>query len=629
MKTGWISLAIFLLAFLAYSNTLQHGFTLDDEAVITSNDFTKAGISGISDIFSKDTFYGFLKSDDRTIVAGGRYRPFSLLLFALTWQLFGQNPFAFHLLSVLLFALTCVVVYRTLLLLLRERLGQAHATVLSFFAAILFTVHPIHTEVVANVKGCDEILSLLFSLATIYCVLQAIDKQKITWHIGAAVAFFIACLSKENAATFLLVVPMALYYFRTPASQTLRQSAAQLFRWTVPLLAAFAVFFVIRGIIVHWSYGDGTSLGLMNNPFVKVQGRQWVPFSVGEKMATIFFTLGIYLKLLFVPHPLTHDYYPRHIDIMTFGHPGALVSLLIYIALVVVAVRGFQQKSLLSFGILYYLITLSIVSNLFFPVGTNMSERFLFMPSVGFAIVAGHLLLRLVKKDADVAGLKLPMILLAVVSALFLLKTLTRNPDWASNDTLFFKDVEVSQNSTKIQTSCGAALYNRSLQEKDPAARHNLVQQALTHLNKAVEIHPNHIPAIFYRGLCYEHLKNYDEAIRNYAAVTRLNPDYPVRVNLARALKEVGRDNLEQKRDYKLALEYLNESWGQNRNDAECAYLLGVAHRRSGNNAEAATWLKKAVELDASNAQYQLELNAAGDAAQPTEWRRNENESDQ
>ena len=57
----------------------------------------------------------------------------------------------------------------------------------------------------------------------------------------------------------------------------------------------------------------------MNNPFLKIEGNQWVPFSGAEKMATIFYTLGYYIKLLLVPHPLTHDYYPRHIDIMNWG----------------------------------------------------------------------------------------------------------------------------------------------------------------------------------------------------------------------------------------------------------------------------------------------------------------------
>ena len=613
MRTGVLSLFIFMLAFAAYFNTLHHGFTLDDEAVITGNAYTKAGLKGIPDILTHDSFQGFLQTEDqKNIVAGGRYRPLSVILFAAIWQFFGENPFVFHLVTVLLYALTCLTLYRTLLLLFQERLGAQRAGLLSIFGAILYTLHPVHTEAVANVKGCDEILSMLLSLVALYSVLKYADTQKKGWIIGAAAAFFAACLSKENAATFLLVIPLSLYFFRNREAQDLKQSAQRLFELTAPLLVAFAVFFVLRGFIVNWTYGSGTASGLMNNPFVKVEGDQWVPFRFTEKLATVFYTLGLYVKLLVFPHPLTHDYYPRHIGIMTFSSPGAFLSLLLYIALAVLAVRGFRQRTVLSFGIFVFMITLSIVSNLVIPVGTNMSERFLFMPSVGFAVVAGQFLLSLTAGAADWSGLRIPLAVLGIAGALFLTKTVTRNRDWVSNDVLFFKDIEVSKNSAKIQTSCGASLYNRSLQEADPGIRRHMVDQALGYLNRAISIHPNHIPAIVYRGLCHEYLENYNEAIRNYAAVRRINPDYPVNVYMGRALRQAARlFYIEQQKDAKMALEYLNKSWEQNDQDSETAWLFGVVYAQMNQADETIRWFEKALALAPSNVRFMTGLSQA------------------
>ena len=127
---------LFAFAFLLYANTLTHGFVLDDSIVITDNMFTKEGVSGIPGILSKDTFFGYFKVEGKAeLVMGGRYRPLTLVLFALVYQLAGESSFVFHLLTVLLFATTCLVLYRTLLLLFRPRLGDDHSAMLAWLAA--------------------------------------------------------------------------------------------------------------------------------------------------------------------------------------------------------------------------------------------------------------------------------------------------------------------------------------------------------------------------------------------------------------------------------------------------------------------------------------------------------------
>ncbi|HRI59336.1 MAG TPA: hypothetical protein PK228_06425, partial [Saprospiraceae bacterium] len=139
------SVLIFAFAFLLYANTFSHGFVLDDSIVITDNMFTKKGAEGIPGILSKDTFFGYFKVEGKAeLVMGGRYRPLTLVLFALVYQLFGESTFVFHLLTVLLFATTCVVLYRTLLLLFRPRFGEDYTVLLAWMSAVLFAAHPIH-----------------------------------------------------------------------------------------------------------------------------------------------------------------------------------------------------------------------------------------------------------------------------------------------------------------------------------------------------------------------------------------------------------------------------------------------------------------------------------------------------
>lgn len=608
------SLLLFGFAFLLYAGTLTHGFVQDDAIVITDNMFTTKGTEGIPGILTKDTFFGFFKVEGKeTLVSGGRYRPLTLVLFACLYQFAGNNPFPFHLLTVLLFAGTCVVLYRTLLLLLKGwEAGREQAPLIAWMAALLFAAHPIHTEVVANIKGCDEIVTLLGSLGALWLTLRAYDTGKMMWGILAAAVFFLACLSKENAATFVVVIPLALWFFR-PATP------GQSIRTSVPVWAGFLVFFIIRGSILQWKFG-AAPMELMNNPFLKIEGSQWVAFSSGEKLATIMYTLGRYIQLLVFPYPLTHDYYPRTIGIMTFAKPMALLSLAGYGFLLWYALKGITQRDPVRFGILFFLLTISIVSNLVFPVGTNMGERFAFMPSAGFCLAVATLLSRLSnwKTAVGIAG---------AAALVFSVMTLLRNPVWASNEKLFFTDVKTSVNSAKINNACGGVLFEKAQKEKDPAEQKKMFEQAFNYASQAIKIYPNYKDALLTRAGCQFYLKNFDGAVADYRLAAQIaSGDPKPQSYLALALREGGKYFGEQKGDLAKAMQFLSESWQINPKDAETARLLGVANGVQRKNAEALEWFKKAVELAPENASYLFDLGTAyyimGDAVNGEAYRK-------
>ena len=109
-------IVIFTICCLLYANTLTHDYTLDDAIVIYDNEFTTQGFAGIDDLLKYDTFRGFFKEEGKeALVAGGRYRPLTPILFAIQYQFFGANPIAGHLLNLLLYALTCLMLYIVLL----------------------------------------------------------------------------------------------------------------------------------------------------------------------------------------------------------------------------------------------------------------------------------------------------------------------------------------------------------------------------------------------------------------------------------------------------------------------------------------------------------------------------------
>ncbi len=614
------SALLFVFAVLLYANTLTHGFVQDDAIVITDNMFTQQGIRGIPGILSKDTFFGFFKVEGKeTLVSGGRYRPLTLVFFALMYEVFGPNPLPYHLLTVLLFAATVVLLYRVLLVLLRGwQAGHAQAPLVAWMSALLFAAHPIHTEVVANIKGCDEIVALLGSLGALWLVFRYADTGRVLWAILAGVVFFLACLSKENAVTFTVVIPLALWYFRGyKIGATLRVSLS--------VWIGFAVFFVLRGSILNWKFG-GTPLDLMNNPFLKIEGGRWVAFSFAEKMATILFTLGKYVQLLVWPHPLTHDYYPRFIGIKTFADGAVLISGLLYVGMLWLAGRGLKRREPVSFGIWFYLLTISIVSNIIFPIGTNMGERFAFMPSVGFCLVVALLLARLPSWKMS-TGIALG------IAALFSVKTILRNPVWVSNERLFLTDAHTSVNSAKINNACGGLFFEKAQVEKDSAQRRALLRQSLEYAERALRIYPNYKDALITRAGCRFYQQDFEGAVNDYRLAAEMAPnDKNVRTNLAVALRETGKYYGEKRGDLSRALQYLRESQQLNPDDPETARLLGVAYGIQGQTQEALRWFQKAVEMAPKNASYLFDLGTAyylaGDKSQGEALRKKAMEMD-
>ena len=617
------SILIFTLGFLLYANTLGNQWAQDDTVVITNNMLTKEGIAGVAEIFSNDSFYGYVKvSGKADLVSGGRYRPLTIAMFAILYSFVGQNPFLFHFITVLLFALTCLLLYRTLLLLLRKYNGHGYAEMLAWMTAVLFAVHPIHTEVAANIKGCDEIVTMLGSLGALFFTLRAVDTGKSKYGIFAALSLFFGLLAKENAVTFLAVIPLALYYFR---GITLHQQI----KAGIPLLAAFGLFFMIRMAVLPELFSK-PPMELMNNPYVKWTGDRWVDFTGSEKYATIIYTLGQYIKLLIAPITLTHDYYPRHVGIMHFSDLSVIVSLLLHLVLGGYAVWRLLsgKRDVISFSILVYLITLSIVSNVIFPIGTNMGERFLFMPSIGFCLAVSFLLLQLAraKQGINFQKVLLPLGILAVVAVAFSLKTVLRNRDWYDNKTLVFTDVLTSPNSAKVQSVCGMITCNEGIEEKDPVKKEELLRRSVDYNTRALEIHPTHKSALLNRGVCYYHLGMYDEAIADQRKVVSLASSDPKgRINLSMALGGKGKYYEDEKQDLDNALKFLTESITLDSSNEETMWHLGTVNAKRGNNPEAIKWFTRLTTIRPNDPTIwgglEWAYNLAGDTAKAAECR--------
>lgn len=362
-STWWLILPG-LLGVLLYLNTLGHQWCLDDYSVIVDNWVTQKGMDGISDHLTHDYRYGYWNSQ------GDLYRPLSLILFSVEWSLFGNDPFFGHLINVLLYGLLCglfgLALYR-----------WSRSASFSMIASLLFAVHPVHTEVVANIKSRDELLAMLFLVLTWWAWQRMQHHKPRTLYLGLSlVAFSLALLSKENAVTFLPLLPLSVYVFRKkPVRSDYWMTLVFLIPTGLFLFARQAVLGSVRGV-EKVSFLDNILAGAQNAP---------------EALASSLRFIGEYLRMLVAPWPLVSDKGWNQIPLVDFSSPGVWLSVLAILGGILAMVMFRQKRKRLVFGLLWFVFTFALAANLLFLIGTSYGERLLFLPSAGFAIAVASL----------------------------------------------------------------------------------------------------------------------------------------------------------------------------------------------------------------------------------------------
>jgi len=504
---------LFILGFGLYMRTLNYEYVLDDQIVITKNVYTEKGFAGIWEILSTESFQGYFQSQ-KDLVVGARYRPLSIVTFAIERGIVGaSNRQVSHTVNAILYGLTGLLLFRVLSLLFGGRGRKEWYLKLGFAAALLWVLHPLHTEAVANIKGRDEIMALIGSLATLYYSLKFVEKKGWVTLALACGIFFLGLLSKETTITFLGVIPMSIFFFQTG-------NFKKIIRITLPLLAVFIIYLILRIQVIGYLVGDTVVTDIMNNPFAQM--------NVGQKYATIFYTLILYLKLCIVPHPLTHDYYPFHIPTMEWTDILPILSLLLYLAMGIYAVLNVRKRKIPAYAILFFIMTLSIVSNLFFPIGTFMNERFVYMSSIGACIIIAWIFLDFLPTMSTKIKPLYAGIAVAIIAGAYGFKTFSRIPAWKSPLSLNASAIKVSKNSARANVFTGTAWFNKYKELPAGPEKDRALELAAKYVRRSKELFPDyHNANLMLAGILgAEHVKDRDNTklLSGFKEIIRVSP---------------------------------------------------------------------------------------------------------
>ena len=553
-------LILILVPFAVYSNTLLNGFVDDDEAQVLRNPWITS-VRFLPEIFTRNV-WSFLPD-----TASNYYRPLMHVVYLIAYHLFGLHPWGFHLVNILLHAANSLMVM--LLASLIPRLdggrrtpaGSAPSALLSapFMAALLFATHPVHTEAVSWIASVPELCFTLLCLLSL-CAYAAAPAPFATLHWISAAAFFLALLCKETA----LVLPLLLLGYDLTFRSREHPMASGLFRFP-PYIFAAAGYLVLR-----YQALPGSLLP---------PGR---PYALNETQAIInaLPLFARYLGMLLWPHPLNfwHTFHP----IESLFSATGIVSLAIVCIFLATMILAFRRYRPVFFALL--VVALPLLPALYIKVlpGKPFAERYLYFPSVGFAIAAAAFLCGPLPARLRRA---VPALSAAIVLA-YSGMTVARNMVWKNAETLFTDTVRQSPDADLPRYDLAIALINR-----------NRVDEALPHFRLLVETHPGE--AKYHSGLGSALLQKnrVDEAISELNLALALAPGTPeARNDLGVALRRKGllAEGIEA---YRQVLETEPDN-------ADAHYNLWAALADEGRVEEATKHLDAAIRLRPENPFY-------------------------
>lgn len=535
-------LFFFLWALILYGNTILNKYAVDDEFV-THNELVKKGVKAIPEIFT--TYYFSQKGNVSTQVSD--YRPIVKTTFAIEYSLYGEKPGVNHGVNLLIYFCLSTALFFVL-----KRLLRNYNILFPFLITVIFMAHPVHTEVVASLKNRDEMLAFLGAILAMHFVLKYADTKNAIHLFTAALLYILGYLAKSSILPFLALYPLVLYFFTDLKPKSYIPVVLIIF------VSLLLVHYIPRLFILPPAERVNS---FVENPL-------YFDKNIWYRLGTGFIGLLFYLKILIYPHPLLYYYGYNQIQYDNLGNIWAILSLLLYAALLIYALRKLRGKHLLSFAILWYLIAISMYSNILIPVVGIVGERFVFVGSLGFCIALVFFIFKLFKVDPKSLTIEFDgRAKIIVVTALILIPytalTITRNREWRNNFDLFRKDIPYLKNSAKANSQMAGYLMNTVYSDPGFISTGNVNQfkkefildyyrqslkiypdqyqtlndlgtvylyfdknpdSAIVYLKKAIDLKPELIPAWVNLGMSYREVQQYDKAIECYNTILKNRP---------------------------------------------------------------------------------------------------------
>jgi tetratricopeptide (TPR) repeat protein len=502
-SSGLIAAVLAAVIFLVFSPSLRNGFVKwDDDVNFLFNPYYRGlGWTQLRWMFT--TFHM------------GPYQPLSWLTLGLDYRLWGMDARGYHLTSLLIHAANGVLLYflaRRLMISAaapEERADPVRYDLAAAFAALVFAVHPLRVESVAWVTERRDVLSGFFFLAAILIYVRAAEMpaKKWRWLCAALAAFVLALLSKAIVVTLPVVLLLLdVYPLKRLSRPWLSPENAAVLREKIPFFLLSAAF---------------GPLGLWGQK-ISAEMRPLESYGLAARLAQAFYGMALYLSKTVLPIRLLPLYeLPKHLDPLAAPFIVAAV-LVVFVKSVAFALRKKWPAAWIAW--LYFFVTLAPVLGVVQFGAQIAADRYTYLPSMGLAVLAGGVLLALMRKNRAslfIAGL--------VVASLGVL-TWRQSRVWHDTESLWSHALSVDPKIISAHNNLGLELVAQGR-----------VQEGVRHYEEALSIDSDSADAHNNLGKALELLGRRPEAVLHYREALRINPHYGHAYNnLGSALMSLG-----------------------------------------------------------------------------------------
>jgi hypothetical protein len=416
------ALAAALLAIVVYLPSLRNGFALDDTPVIEENPRAHSVRAALA---AFDEPWWPPPHD------AGLWRPLTIVSFAADWELSGGSATWLHAGNVLWHATATGLVVPLLVPLV----GPAGA----LLGAMVFAVHPVHVEAVANLVGRAELMAAVFVMLALLAARRAraareVGAASLPAEAGVAVAALAALFSKEHAVVLIALLALD--------EAVLGRAGARL----PPRTWVAVTLLIVLWFMARRAVDAGQSFGAVAPTFFGLD-------TVG-RLSTMMPVVFEVVRLLVWPYALSPDYHPRVVDRLEAPTVPGMAGALLLLALAALAVALWRRNRAASAGLLVTGVAWSPTSNLLFPSGVVLAERTLYLPSLGVAVLAGAAYVALLRRAGSRAALLVATVILAAAA----LRTLTRIPVWENTRAVVIDGVLTRPESYKVRQAAARVL---------------------------------------------------------------------------------------------------------------------------------------------------------------------------
>lgn len=512
-----------------YANTLFNGFVYDDVHQILKNEWIK-DVRNIPKILFSNV-WSFMEKPTPI----NYYRPTMHFIYMADYYLFEFKPLGYHLTNIIIHSINSLMVFLLAITLLNKVKSNAqkrdyNILNIALVSAILFAVHPVNTEPVAWIAGIPELTFTLFYLLSFYLYINYAVGSK--GYIIAVILFLLSTLSKETALTLPIFLFVYDYAFRRDSIKTFSD-----------YIKRYLPFAIVAGIYI--------SLRIYALGGLAPQKPRHDYLTNFQYFINVFPLIAQYLGKLLLPANLNafHVLHP----VYSVSELRFIVSLLLTSSFFIFVILIRKVSIVILFSLAWVFIPLLPV--LYIPgVGENtFAERYLYLPSAGFAILIAYgTALIFYKVDSWNMGNELKKLLIIFISILigsYSINTVKRGFIWKDELSLWSDTVKKSSDSAMAHYNLGVVLYDNgqpelAIMELKKAvdiapnyadAHYNLgavsqnkglLEKAISEYRYVLDLAPNSVDAYFNLGVIYTQLNSFEEAVLAFQEALRIKPDY-------------------------------------------------------------------------------------------------------